>query len=122
MAPPVPLPRLYWWRIRNLDKEKQTLAAPLSKQQREGSARREKEGEERHDENEGKEDRGREGREAERTVEEWHLPTAIHRFPVHVTAAANVAMPHLHTPPSPSQAATGLFKKKKKKTSIVYPR
>lgn len=79
MAPPVPLPRLYWWRIRNLDKEKQTLAAPLSKQQREGSAGRwrEKEGEERHDENEGEEDRGREGREAERTVKEWHLPSFL---------------------------------------------
>lgn len=35
-----PSARLYWWRIRNLDKEKQTLAAPLSKQQRERRAGR----------------------------------------------------------------------------------
>lgn len=48
------------------------------------------------------------GREAERIVKEWHLPTAIHRFSVHATAAANVAMPHIQTPPSPSQAPTGL--------------
>lgn len=62
------------------------------------------------------EDRGREGREAERTVKEWHLPTAIHRFSVHATTAA---MPHLPTPPSPSQATRVFFKKKKTLSSSL---
>lgn len=60
--------------------------------------------------------RMKERTEAERTVKEWHLPAAIHRFSVHATTAANVAMPHLRTPPSPSQATAGLFFKKNSST------
>jgi len=63
MVLPVPLPLFHWRRIRNLDKEKQTLAASLSKQQKEGKRRkiermRERDG--RRRETRRMEDRGRE--------------------------------------------------------------
>lgn len=86
MALPVPLPLFHWRRIRNLDKEKQTLAASLSERRRQREAEEDRENEaekwteERHEENEGQKERGRVGREPERIFKEWHLPVAIHRF------------------------------------------
>lgn len=86
MALPVPLPLFHWRRIRNLDKEKQTLAASLSERWRRREAEEDRENEaekwteERHEENEGQKERGRVGRQPERIFKEWHLPVAIHRF------------------------------------------
>lgn len=104
MAPPVPLPRLHRWRIRNLDKEKQTLAAPLSKQQREERRKIERERGREIGRGEtwwewrsgGERQSGKRGREASQGV------ALTHSHPSFLHAPANVALPPRPNPTVPN--------------------